>query len=148
MSIGTGWRMISLKNFSLNSILLSHSVGSSGLRSFHQNSGAAGCRRAALLLNPEVITSVYGPLWRTYLNRLPGLLRGNEHNAIVRAMKPRSASVHWPDKLVYLIGEGEAPPCRWWGFADRRHQPAQVGENFSNGNQLAALTLHGGRGAC
>ena len=30
------WRMISLKNFSLNSILLAHSVRSSGL--FHQNS--------------------------------------------------------------------------------------------------------------
>ena len=29
-----------------------------------------------MLLNPEVITSVYGPLWRTYLNRLPGLGRG------------------------------------------------------------------------
>ena len=36
MSSGTGWLMISLKNFSLNSILLSHSVRSSGL--FHQNS--------------------------------------------------------------------------------------------------------------
>ena len=30
--------MISLKNFSLNTILLCHSVRSSGLRSFHQNS--------------------------------------------------------------------------------------------------------------
>ena len=29
--------MISSKNFSLSSILLSHSTGSSGLRSFHQN---------------------------------------------------------------------------------------------------------------
>ena len=35
MSIGTGRLMISWKNFSPNSILLSHSVGSSGLRSFH-----------------------------------------------------------------------------------------------------------------
>ena len=37
MSIGTGWRMISLKNFSPSSILLSHSTGWSSLRSFHQN---------------------------------------------------------------------------------------------------------------
>ena len=26
--------------------------------------------------------------------------------------------------------------------ADRRHRPAQIREGFSNGNQLAALTLH------
>ena len=36
ISIGTGWRMISLKNFSLSSILLSHNEGSLGLRAFHQ----------------------------------------------------------------------------------------------------------------
>ena len=35
MLIGTGWLMISLKNFSPSSILLSHSIGWSGLRSFH-----------------------------------------------------------------------------------------------------------------
>ena len=35
MSSGTGCRMISLKNFSLSSILLSHSENWSGLRSFH-----------------------------------------------------------------------------------------------------------------
>ena len=33
MSSGTGWLMISLKNFSPNSILLSHSEGTLGLRS-------------------------------------------------------------------------------------------------------------------
>ena len=37
MSSGTGWRMISLKNFSLSSILLSHPSRSLILRSFHQN---------------------------------------------------------------------------------------------------------------
>ena len=37
MSSGTGWLMISLKNFSLSSILLSHSVFSSGRLGFHQN---------------------------------------------------------------------------------------------------------------
>ena len=37
MSSGTGCWMISLKNFSLSSILLSHSEDWSGLRSFHQN---------------------------------------------------------------------------------------------------------------
>ena len=38
MSSGTGWQMISWKNFSPNSILLCHNDRSSGLRSFHQNS--------------------------------------------------------------------------------------------------------------
>ena len=37
MLSGTGWRMISLKNFSLSSILLSHSVLSSDRFGFHQN---------------------------------------------------------------------------------------------------------------
>ena len=34
--------------------------------------------------------SLYGPLRRTYQNRLPELVRGNEHSAIIRGMKPRS----------------------------------------------------------
>ena len=37
MSSGTGWRMISSKNFSPSSILLSHSPGPPGVRSLHQN---------------------------------------------------------------------------------------------------------------
>ena len=37
-SSGTGWRMISWKNFSPSSIRLSHSPCTRGLRSFHQNS--------------------------------------------------------------------------------------------------------------
>ena len=49
MSSGTGWRMISLKNFSPNSILLSHSEGTLGLRSFHQNS----CLSATNELTPR-----------------------------------------------------------------------------------------------
>ena len=47
-----------------------------------------------------------------------------------------------PDKLVHLIGKGEAPPRRWWGFAERRHV-IQAGDNFTDRNQLTALTLHG-----
>ena len=45
MSIGTGWLMISLKNFSPSSILLSHNIRSSGRLGFHQNTGAVGYRR-------------------------------------------------------------------------------------------------------
>ena len=37
------------------------------------------------------IMSLYGPLRRTYRNRLPGLVRG-AHSAIIRAMKPLSGS--------------------------------------------------------
>ena len=47
------------------------------------------------------------------------------------------------DKLVHLIGEGEASPRRWWGFAERLDRAGQIGDDCSNGNQLAALTLHG-----
>ena len=47
-----------------------------------------------------------------------------------------------PDKLVHLIGNGEAPPRRWWGFAERLDGAAQIGQGFGNGNQLAAFTLH------
>ena len=36
-SNGTGWRMISSKNFSPSSILLPHSSRSPSVRSFHQN---------------------------------------------------------------------------------------------------------------
>ena len=48
-----------------------------------------------------------------------------------------------PDKLVYLIESGEVVERLRRGFADRGHRPAQVGENFANGNQAVALTLHG-----
>ena len=36
-----------------------------------------------------------------------------------------------PDQLVYLIGEGEAPPRRWWGFAERLDRAWQIGDDFS-----------------
>ena len=37
----------------------------------------------------------------------------------------------------------EAPPRRWWGFAERLDRAGQIGDDFGNRNQLAALTLHG-----
>ena len=46
----------------------------------------------SLLSIPAVIPSLYGPLRRMYSFRFPGLVRGNEHSAISRAMKPRSGS--------------------------------------------------------
>ena len=49
-----------------------------------------------------------------------------------------------PDQLVYLIGEGEAPPRRWWGFADRLDGAAQIGQGFPDRNQAVLfITLHG-----
>ena len=32
---------------------------------------------------------------------------------------------------------------RWWGFAERLDRAGQIGQGFPDGNQLAALTLHG-----
>ena len=53
--------------------------------------------------------SVYGPLAVAYTEvRLPGLLRGKLHSAIVRAMNPRSGSASLAvTKLLHLIGHGE-----------------------------------------
>ena len=48
--------------------------------------------KGSLLLIPALIPSVYGPLTLLYCSRLPGLVRGRLHSAIVRAMKPRSGS--------------------------------------------------------
>ena len=46
------------------------------------------------------------------------------------------------DKLVYLIGNGEASPRRWWGFADRLDRSVQIGQGFTDGDQAVLLTLH------
>ena len=48
--------------------------------------------KGSLLSAPATRTSLYGPLVRLYWCRLPGLVRGNEQSAIIRAMKPRSGS--------------------------------------------------------
>ena len=46
------------------------------------------------------------------------------------------------DKLVHLIGNGEASPRLGRGFAERLDGATQIGQDFGNGNQLATLTLH------
>ena len=75
------------------------------------------------------MTKVYGPLQRTYRSRLPGLVRGREHSASSRAMKPGiRVRFTGPDKLVHLIVAGEVVLClgAWLhgslgpGLADRR----------------------------
>ena len=48
-----------------------------------------------------------------------------------------------PDKLIHLVEAGEVVQRLGRSVAERRHRPAQIREGFSNGNQLAALTLHG-----
>ena len=42
-----------------------------------------------------------------------------------------------PDQLVYLPGNGEAAPRRWWGFAERLAKAAQIGQGFPDRNQTA-----------
>ena len=46
-----------------------------------------------------------------------------------------------PDKLVHLIGKGEAAPRLGRGVADRRHV-IQAGDGITDRNQPAALTMH------
>ena len=57
------------------------------------------------------------------------------------AIRVRFAGRH---QLVHLIGNGEVVPRLGGCFAERRHQYViQAGDNFTDRNQLAALTLHG-----
>ena len=46
------------------------------------------------------------------------------------------------DKLVHLIGLGEVVARLGRSFADRLDRPVQIGDDFTDRNQLAALTLH------
>ena len=88
--------------------------------------------------------SLKGPLTRLYWRRLPGLVRGRLHSAISRAMKPRpGVRFAGPGQLVHLIEAGEVVPRLGRVAADRLHGAAQIGDDFTDGNQLAALTLHG-----
>ncbi len=74
-----------------------------------------------------------GPLTRLYWRRLPGLLarqRAQHHQP--RHETPIGVRFAGRDKLVYLIGNGEASPRRWWGFAERLHRAGQIGEGFTD----------------
>ena len=58
-------------------------------------------------------------------------------------MKPRSGSASLAaTNLVYLIGKGETP-LRRSITAERLDRTGQIGDDFTNRNQSAALTLHG-----
>ena len=71
---------------------------------------------------------------------MPGLLRGRLHSAIIRAMKPLSGS----DSLALTSwftwsGAGESPLRR----SKRQSRAGEIGQGFTDGNQLAAWPLHG-----
>ena len=75
---------------------------------------------------------------------MPGLVRGREHSAISRAMKPRSAiRFAGRNKLVHLIGLGEVVQRLGRGFAERLHRTIQIGQGITDRTQLAAFALHG-----
>ena len=62
------------------------------------------------------MTKVYGPLRRTYRRRAPGLLRGREHSAIVRAMKARGKGTIGRAMIEHLRGRERAlEPLGWTG---------------------------------
>ena len=44
-------------------------------------------------------------------------------------------------KQVYLIGKGETPLRRGRGVADRLDRAGQIGDDFTDRNQLAVFTL-------
>ena len=88
--------------------------------------------------------SLNGPLTRLYWRRLPGLVRGQAAQRH-RAAHETEIGVRFAgrDKLVYLVGLGEVVVRLGRGFADRFHRTAQIGDDFTDRNQLATLTLHG-----
>ena len=57
-----------------------------------KSGGRGKLPKGSWLLIPSLIPSVYGPLTLFYCSRLPGLVRGSDHSAISRAMKPMSGS--------------------------------------------------------
>ena len=48
-------------------------------------------------------------------------------------------------KPAHLIGLSEVALRCWPGFAERLDRAGQIGDDFPDGNQLAALTLRGDR---
>ena len=62
--------------------------------------------------------SLYGPLTRLYWRRLPGLVRGREHSAIVRAMKPRAGSASLAP-TSWFTWSAWVKWCNAWGVASR-----------------------------
>ena len=64
---------------------------------------------------------------------LPGLVRGNEHSAIIRAMEAQiGVRFAGRDKLIHLIGLGEVVARLGRSVADRLHVhfPCQLGRGF------------------
>ena len=48
-----------------------------------------------------------------------------------------------PDKLIHLVEAGEVVQRLGRGFADCLHRAGEIGDDFTDGNQPVALTLHG-----
>ena len=70
---------------------------------------------------------MYGPLRLMYSFWLPGLVRGSEHNAMSRAMKPRSGSV----SLAVTSWFTWSAWVKWWrglgrGVVERLHHLARA----------------------
>ena len=51
-------------------------------------------------------------------------------------------------KPAHLIGLSEVALRCWPGFAERLDRAGQIGDDFTDGNQLAALTLREDRHSC
>ena len=104
-------------------------------------------RRRTQILRSAVratMTSLYGPLARLYWCRLPGLVRGNEHSAIIRAMKPRLASASLAEtSWCTWSGLGEAVQRLRRGVAEFFHRSVQIGQGITDRNQTVSFTRHG-----
>ena len=69
----------------------------------------------------------------------PAVLRRAGKNALFAADEFFAG----PCELGYLIGEGEVAQRLGRGFAELFHRAVQIGQGFTDRNQLAAFTLHG-----
>ena len=78
-----------------------------------------------------------------YRSRLAGLVRGSEHSASSRAMKPMSGSASPASiKLVHLIEAGEVVNRLGRGVAELFHRPVQIRHGFLDGNQAVPFARH------
>ena len=85
----------------------------------HARSNLGMLPKGSLLSPPAIITKAYGPLRRTYCSRFLGSVRGKEHNASNRAMKPRSGSASRAP-ISCVTWSSWVKWCRAWGARSRR----------------------------
>ena len=66
--------------------------------------------------------------------------RDEAPNRLVRRREPAGGHFIPSQMAAHDLNSGSGP---WWGFAERLDRTGQIGQGFTDRNQLAAFTLHG-----